>query len=140
MPMTQLMRDLLGQLIIGAATSQVFNNSLAQVHVGDSTMTFDPTKNAMGSSGANFAQSSMDASFPDISTSSGGPPAMRFRATFDTSKGNFNWKEWGVKNTSGSGTATSSGILMNRSVTDLGTKTGAQTWQFTGVITPATST
>jgi len=140
MPMTQPFRDLLSQLIIGGGTSQVFNNSLAQVHVGDSTQAFDSTKNAMGSSGANFSQSSMDASFPDVSTSSGGPPAMRFRATFDTSKANFAWQEWGVKNTSGSGTATSSGVLMNRSVTALGTKTAAQTWQFTGVITPATST
>jgi len=140
MPMTQIFRDLLSQLILGTGSSEAFTNAKAQVLVGDSTQTFDPTRNNLGSSGANFAQSSMDASFPDISTSSGGPPAMRFRSTFDTSKGNFAWKEWGVRNTSGSGSATSSGILMNRSVVDLGTKTAAQTWQFTGVITPATST
>lgn len=132
--------QLLGQLIIGLGnTSQAYNNTNAQTLVGDSTQTFGSSQNSMGSSGGNFAQSSMDGGFPSISTTSDATrPAMMFRSTFDTGKGNFAWQEWGIKNSSASGTSTGTGILMNRVVTSLGTKTGAQTWQFTTLITPST--
>lgn len=138
--MTLTFRDLLAQLIIGnAATSQQMNNTNAQTVVGDSTQAVGSSFNSMGSSGGNYAQSSMDGGYPSVSTSSGGPPAMMFRSTFDTSKGNFAWNEWGIKNSSASGTSTGTGVLMNRVQNALGTKTAAQTWQFTTLITPATT-
>ncbi len=139
MPLTKAMRDLLGYLIIGGGTSFVFNNALAFLLVGDSTGTFGSTQNALGSSGANFDKSSMDAGYPQYSvTSDAATPAMIFRSTFSTAQANFHWQEWGVRNGSGSGSATSSGVMLNRVVADLGTKTNVQTWQLTATITPTT--
>lgn len=138
MPLTQAMRDLLGQLIIGSGTSFLFSNTNAQLIVGDSTGTFGSSQNDMGSSGANRVNSSMDATYPLYSVTSGGPPAIIARATYGTAVGNFHWQEWGLKNSSASGTSTGTGVLANRVVTDLGTKTGVQTWQLTAVLTPTT--
>lgn len=139
MPLTKAMRDLLGQLIIGAGTSFVFDNAKAFLLVGDSTGAFGSTQNAMGSSGASFDKSSMDAGYPQYSvTSDAVVPAMIFRSTFSTAQANFHWQEWGVRNGSGSGSATSSGVMLNRVVADLGTKTNVQTWQLTATITPTT--
>ena len=145
MPLARAMRDLLGQLIIGAGTSYVFDNTNAHLLVGDSTQGAGlagimPTSwNAMGSSGANWAQSSMDAGYPQYSvTSDANTPAMIFRSTFGTAAANFHWQEWGVRNGAGSGTATSSGVMLNHVTADLGTKTNVQTWQLTCVITPTT--
>ena len=138
MPLTTAMRDLIGQLIIGSGTSFLFNNTNAQLHVGDSTQAFGSSQNGCASSGANFVQASMNGGYPAYSVTSGGPPAMIFQSTFGTAVGNFHWQEWCVKNSSASGTSTGTGVALNRVQVDLGTKTGVQTWQLTVVITPTT--
>jgi hypothetical protein len=43
---------------------------------------------------------------------------------------NVAWQEWGLFNNT-----TSGGTMLNRKVESLGTKTEAQTWQFTCTIT-----
>ena len=60
---------------------------------------------------------------------------MRWVATFATGDANIAWNEWGIFN------AASSGTMLSRKVESLGTKTVAQTWQFTVDLTltvPAT--
>jgi hypothetical protein len=66
----------------------------------------------------------MDATYPQVSTN-----VITFRSTFATGDANFAWQEWGVFN------ASSAGTMLNRKVESLGTKTSAQTWQFTVTIT-----
>ena len=52
-------------------------------------------------------------------------PVLVFKSTFGTSAANFPWYEWGIAN------ASSSGRMLNRKVTPLGTKTSAASWAFT---------
>jgi hypothetical protein len=66
----------------------------------------------------------MDASYPTTTTN-----VLVFRSTFATGDANFAWQEWGVFN------AASAGTMMSRKVESLGTKTSAQSWQFTVTLT-----
>lgn len=57
---------------------------------------------------------------------------LSFTATFATGDANFHWQEWGIDQaTTGSGTGAASGVLLNRAVSDQGTKVSGQTWTAT---------
>lgn len=72
----------------------------------------------------------MDATYPQLNTCN----SINFRATFSTCSACWDWREWGIYTATASGT---DGHLMNRMLEDpsLGTKTSAQSWQFTATIT-----
>ena len=59
--------------------------------------------------------------------------SVTFKATFDTADANWNWNEWGVFN------ASTEGVMLNRKVENLGTKTSSATWVFTVTLTFTTS-
>ena len=67
-------------------------------------------------------------------TTSAGTAVRRlsFTATFATGDANFHWQEWCIdQGTVGSGTGATVGTMMNRAVSDQGTKVSGQTWTAT---------
>jgi len=107
-------------LVIGASANH-FDNSNAQIGVGDSTTAEDATQTDL--LGTNTAYVGMDAGYPQVSGNK-----VSFRATFDGNTGNFDWNEFTVKH----GT---SGINLNRKVEAKGTKASGETWTVTVEIT-----
>ena len=114
-------------LLIGAGGT-VYNNANAALGVGDSSAAF-----AVGQTNLQGAvnvtdriRKAMDATFPSRAAN-----VVTFRSTFATGEANFVWNEWAIFNnvTDGSGT------MLNRAVTNLGTKTNASAWQLTATET-----
>jgi hypothetical protein len=126
MPITDAGRNHLVQAGIGAAVTP-FNNANSYIGVGDSTTAFAASQTDLQAS-TNKLRKAMDATYP-----SGGSNVITFRSTFGTSDANFAWQEWGVFNGSSGGT------MLSRKVESLGTKTSAQTWQFTVTLTFTTA-
>lgn len=111
---------------VGAAVT-AFNNANAHIGVGDSTTAFAAGQTDLQAA-TNKLRKPMDATFP-----SGGANVLTFRSTFATGDANFAWQEWGIFN------AVSAGTMLSRKVESLGTKTSAQTWQFTTTLTVTTA-
>lgn len=111
---------------IGAAVT-AFNNANSYIGVGDSTAAFAVGQTDLQAA-TNKMRKAMDATYP-----SGGSNVIAFRSTFGTADANWAWQEWGIFN------AAAAGTMLQRKVESLGTKTSAQTWQFTTTLTFATS-
>ena len=122
MALTNAARDLIAQALIGEAFTS-FANANARIGVGDSSAAFGASQTDLQAS-TNKLRKAMEAAYP---TRAGN--ALTFRSIFGTSEGNFAWNEWGVFN------AASAGTMLNRIVASLGTKTSAQSWQFTVTVT-----
>jgi hypothetical protein len=122
MALTNAARDLIAQALIGEAFTS-FANANARIGVGDSSAAFGAAQTDLQAS-TNKLRKAMEAAYP---TRTGN--ALTFRSIFGTSEGNFAWNEWGVFN------AASAGTMLNRIVASLGTKTSAQSWQFTVTVT-----
>lgn len=109
-------------LLIGAGGT-AFNNANAYLGIGDST-----TAAAIGQTdlqaSSNKVRHAMDATYPLVSGN-----VVTFRSTFLTSEGNFSIQEFGTFN------AAAAGTMLNRKLTDFGTKTSASTLQLTETIT-----
>lgn len=110
-----------------AAASTPFNNTNSYIGVGDSTTAYAAGQTDLQAA-TNKMRKVMDATFPSGSTN-----VITFRSTFATTDANWAWQEWGVFN------ASSAGTMLSRKVESLGTKTSAQTWQFTVVLTFTTA-
>jgi hypothetical protein len=106
----------------GSATA--FDNSNAYLGVGDDDTAEDAAQTDLQAS-SNKVRVGMDVSYPTYGTSQ----QAIWRATFDGSTASYAWKEFAVFN------AASSGDMLNRKVSDQGTKTAGQTWQLTVTIT-----
>ncbi|MDQ2995456.1 MAG: hypothetical protein M3R61_00150 [Chloroflexota bacterium] len=113
---------LLLNLLIGAGGT-VYNNANAFLGIGDSS-----TAAAIGQTdlqaATNKVRKLMDASYPSVATN-----VVTFRSTFATSEGNFSIQEQATFN------AAAAGTMLNRKVSDLGTKTAASTLQLTMTVT-----
>lgn len=123
--LTNAYRDYLAAL--STATGTFFNNANSSIGVGDSTTAHAFSQTDLVAATNKFRKP-MDATYPQVATN-----VITFRSTFATGDANFAWQEWGVFNT----TSASGGTMMNRKVESLGTKTSAQSWQFTVTITLA---
>ena len=124
--MTDAGRNAMVQATIGAGGT-VFNNANTYIGVGDSTTAFSAAQTDLQAA-TNKLRKAMDATYP-----SGGSNVITFRSTFATTDANFAWQEWGIFN------ASSGGTMLSRKVESLGTKTSAQTWQFTVTLTFSTA-
>lgn len=122
MALTNAGRDLIAADIIGETVTE-FTNANAHIGVGDSTTAFAATQTDLVAA-SNKLRKAMDATYPTRATN-----VLTFRSTFATGEANFAWQEWGVFN------ASSGGTMLNRKVESLGTKTSAQSWQFTVTLT-----
>jgi hypothetical protein len=122
MALTTAFRDYMVTLVVGGGGT-AFNNANSYIGVGDSTTAFSAGQTDLVAA-TNKLRKAMDATYPQVATN-----VQTFRSTFSTAEANFAWQEWGVFN------ASSGGVMMNRKVESLGTKTSAQTWQITVTIT-----
>jgi len=122
MPLTNAGRDHIAKTLIGEAVT-TFAEANAFIGVGDNTTAFAGSQTDLVAA-TNKARKAMDGTYPTRSTN-----VLTFRSTFGTSDANFDWNEWGVFNSSSSGT------MLCRKVEALGTKGNTQSWQFTVDIT-----
>ncbi len=105
--------DEMWDLITGDSSAH-FDNSNAQIGVGDDDTTTDATQTDLQAA-TNKTYKGMETGYP-TSTSQ----KATFRASFGNAEANFAWNEWVVKQSS-------SGKCLNRKVDALGTKTSG-TW------------
>lgn len=99
------------------------NASNAYLGVGDSNTAFSAAQTDLQAA-SNKLRKGMEATYP---TRSGA--ACTFRALFGTSEANFAWAEWATFN------ASAAGVMWQRKVESLGTKTNTQSWQLTVTLT-----
>jgi len=122
-------RDLIAAALLGEATKD-YNSTGAMLCVGNST----GAENAASTFllGVSKAMSTMEATYPSRVTN-----ALAFRGIFGLASANFDWREWGIFNSSSSAL---DGAMLNRKLEDpsLGTKLNTQTWQFTATVTVTT--
>lgn len=122
MPLTDAGRNLIAQAVVGEAVT-AFDNSNAYIGVGDSSTAFAAGQTDLQAA-TNKLRKAMEATYPQRATN-----VLTFRSLFATGDANFAWNEWGVFN------AASAGVMLNRKVESLGTKTSAQSWQMTVTVT-----
>lgn len=118
MGMTNAFRDHIAADVIGESVTE-FSNANAHIGVGDSVTAFAATQTDLQAA-TNKLRKAMDATYPTRATN-----VLTFKSTFATGDANFAWQEWAVFN------AAAAGVMMNRKVESLGTKTSAQSWAFT---------
>lgn len=113
----------IGSGLTTAGLATPYTNANANIGVGDSV-----TAAAVGQTdlqaASNKLRKAMDVTYPTVANG-----VYTFRSTFATTDANFAWQEWAVFN------ASSTGRMLNRAVSSLGTKTSAQSWQLTVTIT-----
>lgn len=102
--------------MIGESVTK-FDNGNAHIGVGNSQTPFNATQVDLQS--ASKLRKAMDTGYP---TRSGA--TLTFQATFGTGDANWAWWEWGIFN------AASGGVMHNREVENLGTKTSNVSWVF----------
>jgi hypothetical protein len=105
--------DEMWDLIIGDSANH-FNNSSAQIGVGDSSTAAAPTQTDLQAA-TNKTYKGMETGYP-TSTSQ----KATFKASFGASEANYTWNEWVVKQST-------SAKCLNRKVDALGTKSSG-TW------------
>ena len=101
-------------LVIGASTN-VYDNTNAQIGVGDSTTAEDAAQTDLQAA-TNKTYKGMDTGYPQVSGST-----VTFRSTFGTADANYAWNEYVVKHAV-------SGTCINRKVQSKGTKASGETW------------
>lgn len=118
----------LWQRLIGTAVD-AFDNTNAHIGVGDSPLAVVNDQTDLQAT-TNKVRVGMEASYPEHVDSTSDPAAMSiiFRSEFDATTGNFAWNEWGIFNDA------STGVMLNRKVISLGTKTNPEVWTFTVTI------
>lgn len=114
--------QLLLDLLIGAGGT-VYSNANAYIGVGDSTTAASASQTDLQAA-TNKIRKAMDSTYPSRSSQT-----LTFRSTYSTSEANFSLQEVAIFN------ASSAGTMLNRKVTDLGTKTSQSSLQLTVTIT-----
>jgi hypothetical protein len=99
------------------------NNTNAHLAVGDTNTAFAASQTDLAAP-TNKLRKAMEATYPTRSSG-----ALTFRSLYGTSEANFAWAEWGTFN------ASTSGVMWQRKVESLGTKTNTQSWQLTATLT-----
>ncbi len=135
MALTTIARDLFSKFTTTEDSSgEKFGSTSAWIHVGSSTGAFASSDNSLLGSAVMKA---MDSGYPkrNDGTESTAANILAYRSTFTTAEANFDWNEFGVKNTSATSTA---GTLFDRFLSTQGTKPNTQSWQPTIKITLTT--
>lgn len=112
--------DEMWDLVTGASANH-YDNTNAQVGVGDSSTAADPTQTDLQAS-TNKTYKGMESGYP-TSTSQ----KATFKSSFGTDDANYAWNEWVIKQSV-------SAKCLNRKVESLGTKSGG-TWTLEVYIT-----
>ncbi|RMG04680.1 MAG: hypothetical protein D6726_02880 [Nitrospirae bacterium] len=104
--------------LITGASSDHYDATNTQIGVGNGTTAFSDAQTDLV--GASTAYKGMESGYPTTPSSG----TVQFKAKFNTSDANFAWEEWCVKNSS-------SGVVWNRAVSSLGTKSSSEIWYIT---------
>jgi hypothetical protein len=105
--------DEMWDLITGDSANH-YDNSNAQIGVGDSSTAADPSQTDLQAA-SNKTYKGMESGFPTSTTQK-----ATFKSSFGDSDANYAWEEWVVKQST-------SAVCLNRKVESLGTKSGG-TW------------
>ncbi len=124
MSLTNAGRDHIAKCLINDSTPTFFDNTNSYLGVGDSTTAFAVTQTDLQAA-TNKLRKGMETSYPTRTDN-----ALTFKAVFGDSEANYTWNEWGVFN------ASTSGTMLCRKVSNLGTKTTGS-WSLTVVLTVA---
>lgn len=122
MALTNAGRDFITQVIANDGSPVFFNSANSHIGVGDSTTAFVASQTDLQAS-SNKTRKGMEAGFPTRTNNQ-----LVFKSSFGTTEANFAWQEWGVFN------ASSGGVMLNRKVENLGTKSGGN-WLLTVTLT-----
>ena len=123
MPLTNAGRDFIASAIMNDGPPTFFTNADARIGVGDSATAFAVGQTDLQAA-TNKLRKAMEATYPQRVDN-----VLTFRSLFGTGDANFAWEEWGTFNDA------TTGVMLQRLVESLGTKTSAQSWQFTVEIT-----
>jgi hypothetical protein len=104
-------------------TPTYLNASNAFLAVGDTNTAFAASQTDLQAA-TNKLRQGMEPTYPQRSGA-----ALTLRSLFGTSSANFAWAEWGTFN------ASTAGVMWQRKVESLGTKTNTQSWQLTITLT-----
>lgn len=127
----------LGNLLIGSGAA-AFTNALGVIGVGDSS-TANGSPNVFTSlqAGTNTYYQGLDATYPTNTVG-----VVVANSTFASGNGNYVWNEWcwAIATTTPVGssnfnTATTTGVMLNRAVQNLGTKVSGAIWTLQATIT-----
>ena len=100
--------------LVTGASSDYFNNTNAQIGVGDSSTAASASQTDLQAA-TNKTYKSMESGYPMSTTQK-----VTFKSSFGSTEANYSWNEWVVKQSS-------SAVCLNRKAESLGTKS-AGTW------------
>lgn len=101
-----------------------FDNANAYIGVGDSATAFAAAQTDLQAA-SNKLRKAIEATYPTYGSSQ----KVTFKSSFGGTDANWHWQEFAVFN------ASTAGVMLNRRVSDQGTKTSGQTWVVTLEIT-----
>lgn len=133
MPLHITGRNIIAALVLGESITPLLATTGAVLWVGSGTAAHDSADNHL--KGASVA-ATMLTGYPIRAVN-----VNTFRGLFTTGQANFDWWEWGIKNSTGTATSTAANVFMlQRKVeaASLGTKTNTQQWQLTVDLTMTT--
>lgn len=124
-------RNIIAALLLGESVTPLMATTGAVLWVGSGTADHDPLDNHLrGSSVA----ATMLTGYPIRAVN-----VQTFRGLYATNQANFEWQEWGVKNSTGTATSTAGNVFMlQRKQESLGTKLSSAQWQLTVDLTITT--
>lgn len=109
-------------LLLGSSANH-FDATNTRVGVGDSTTAAAKTQTDLVAA-SNKTYKSCESTWPKLSTTTDTNDTFEAKASFGSSEANYAWQEFVLKNNT-------SGICLNRKVSDQGTKASGQTWVIT---------
>lgn len=109
-------------LVLGTSTA-LFNATNTRVGVGDSTTAEVNTQTDLVAA-TNKTYKACETTWPQRVTVTTTNDTFEARASFGSAEANYSWQEFVIRNNS-------SGISLNRRVSDQGTKASGQTWVVT---------
>ena len=124
MPAQDAASDVLAGALIGDETVTLFTNENAEIGVGDDNTAHSSAHTQLQAevNAGDFLYKGMVAGYPQLDPDGDGSDNLvQFQATFGTDEANFTWEEWGVR---------AGGVLFNRAVETVGTKTSNEQWVF----------
>lgn len=128
MPLNRTGRNIIAALLHGTAVTPLLTSTGAVIWVGSSTVAHDSLDNHL--KGTSVA-ATMESAFPTQSVN-----VNTYRGLYATNVANFEWSEWGVKNSTTSATSTAANVFMLQRMQEaLGLKASTQQWQLTATLT-----
>lgn len=124
MPLLRTGRNIIAALLNGETVTPKLDSTGAVLWVGSATAAHDSLDNHL--KGASVA-ATMESGYPIRTVN-----ALAYRGIYATSVANFDWSEWGVKNSTGTATSTAANVFMLQRMQEaLGTKANTAQWQLT---------